>query len=153
MNMQPTSRSCILCGRENDIGLKMKWQNDPENQRVVIPESFNNGYPGLTHGGMVAALLDETAIRAIWINGDYDNIMTTKELKVRYLAPTPTNTELTVIGWVIESGQTRAVVGSMIKTPDGVVTAEGEGLVVLAPSHFRQSLNIEAERKHWRVEE
>ncbi len=157
MNKQPTSRTCILCGRENSIGLKMKWFNDVEAQkvisRVVIPESFNNGYPGLTHGGMVAAQLDDTAIRAIWINGDYDNVMATKDLQVNYRHPTPTNIELTATGWVIEETATKAVVASIIQTPTGMITAEGQATVVKPSNNFRRSINIESERKFWRVEE
>lgn len=156
MNKQPTSRSCILCGRENHIGLRMSWYNDQEAQKVVgqviIPESFNNGYTGLTHGGMVAALLDETAIRAIWINGDFDNVMTTKDLQVNYLRPTPTNTSLTVTGWVIEQTETRAIVASMIQVPDGTITAEGRATAVKTPEGFRDSMNFEADRKYWRVD-
>ncbi|MGI6551192.1 MAG: PaaI family thioesterase [Syntrophomonadales bacterium] len=156
MNKQPTSRSCILCGRENSIGLRMNWYNDREAQKVigqvVIPETFNNGYTGLTHGGMVAALLDETAIRATWINGDFDNVMTTKDLQINYRRPTPTNTTLTVTGWVIEQTETTAVVASMIQVPDGTVTAEGKATAVKLPDHFRNSVDIEADRKYWRVE-
>ena len=55
---QPTSRSCFVCGRENPVGLKVKWDEHPEageiRGTVTIPEHFN-GYPGVTHGGIVGA--------------------------------------------------------------------------------------------------
>ncbi|HEC25979.1 MAG TPA: PaaI family thioesterase, partial [Gammaproteobacteria bacterium] len=68
MHKQPNSRTCFMCGRENDSGLKMSWYNIPEKEqnqgKVTIPEHFN-GYPGIAHGGIVAAILDETAGRSI----------------------------------------------------------------------------------------
>ena len=68
MIKQPTSRTCFACGRENDSGLKMTWYNNPESNQVeasvTIDEHFN-GYPGIVHGGIVAAILDETSGRAV----------------------------------------------------------------------------------------
>ena len=46
---QPSSRTCFLCGRQNEAVLKMEWYNNPETNQVEatikIPEHFN-GYPG-----------------------------------------------------------------------------------------------------------
>ena len=67
MNRQPVSRTCFVCGRKPSIGLKMEWFNCPEEGKVkaalTIPEQFN-GYPGFVHGGIIAAILDETSGRA-----------------------------------------------------------------------------------------
>lgn len=43
-------------------------------------------------------------------------------------------------------------VASMIQVPDGTVTAEGKATAVKLPDHFRNSVDIEADRKYWRVE-
>jgi len=86
-NRQPTSRSCFVCGRENNVGLKVKWDEHPEagelRGTVTIPEHFN-GYPGVTHGGIVAAVLDETAGRTILMDGGFDDLMVTAKLEVVY---------------------------------------------------------------------
>ena len=34
MIRQPTSRTCFICGRENDFGLKMVWYNNLESNQV-----------------------------------------------------------------------------------------------------------------------
>ena len=54
MSRQPTSRSCFVCGRENPVGLKVRWDQDPEageiRGTVTVPGHFN-GYPGVTLAG------------------------------------------------------------------------------------------------------
>ena len=92
-NRQPSSRSCFVCGRENPVGLKVRWDQHPEageiRGTVTVPEHFN-GYPGVTHGGIVAALLDETGGRTILMDGGFEDLMVTAKLEVVYRRPTPT---------------------------------------------------------------
>jgi uncharacterized protein (TIGR00369 family) len=107
MIKQPTSRTCFMCGRENSHGLKMVWYNNLEANRVeatiTIPEQFN-GYPGIVHGGIVAAILDETSGRAVMLDGNFENLFVTLRLNVTYRKPTPTNTPLKAIGWLEHKG-------------------------------------------------
>ena len=97
---QPSSRSCFLCGRDNNVGLKMIWENHPEEgeirSTVTVAEDFN-GYPGIVHGGILAAMLDETAGRAILLEGDPDELMVTAKLEIAYRRPTPTDTPLLLV--------------------------------------------------------
>ena len=154
MEKQPNSRTCFLCGRQNDISLKMSWYNDREARlvraTVTVPEHFN-GYPNIVHGGIVAAILDETAGRAIMLDTGPDNLMVTIKLEVKYRLPTPTNTPLTVVGWVIKGGKTRARVASEIRLPDGTVTAECTAIIARPPEEIVQ--RWESEKPFWRVYE
>jgi uncharacterized protein (TIGR00369 family) len=151
MDKQPTSRYCFLCGEENPVGLKMHWENDREKHEVVgkvtVPEHFN-GYPGVVHGGIVATILDETAGRAVLLN-DPMNLMVTVKLEVAYKQPTPTETELTVIGRAKRETSRRAMVEGEIVLPDGTVTATCSALVVQPPDEFKSSW--EEEKKYWKV--
>ncbi len=152
MEKQPNSRTCFLCGRQNDVGLKLSWYNDLEAQQiraeVTIPEHFN-GYPGFVHGGIVAALLDETAGRALLLGGGYDDLMVTLKLEVRYRQPTPTDQPLTLIGWVINRSASRARVAAQVLLADGTITAEGQAIVVRPPEEFLR--RWEAEKQYWHV--
>ncbi len=152
MDKQPNSRSCFLCGRENPISLKVSWYNDPENRQVratvTVPDDFNS-YPGIVHGGVVAALLDETAGRAVMLDGDWSNLMVTLKLEVTYRRTTPTGTPLEVVGWVVRGGHRRAQVAGEVRLPDGTVTARCEALIVRPPEDVLAGW--EAERAHWRV--
>ena len=152
MDRQPSSRTCFLCGRQNDVSLKMTWYNDHETQRVktivTVPEQFN-GYPGVVHGGVVAALLDETAGRALLLGGDDESLFVTLKLEVKYRRPTPTAEPLTVVGWVVRQSGDRAKVAGEIRLADGTVCAEAEALVVRPSEEVVQSW--EPEKVYWRV--
>ena len=152
MDKQPNSRTCFLCGRQNDVGLKLSWYNDLEAQQiratVTIPEHFN-GYPGFVHGGIVAALIDETAGRALLLDDDYDDLMVTLKLEVKYRHPTPTGQPLTLIGWVIKRRVSRAKVAAQVLLADGTVTAEGQAIVIRPPQEFLR--RWEPEKPYWRV--
>lgn len=156
MDKQPTSRSCFLCGRQNNTGLKMTWFNDYDAQQVfseiIIPEDFN-GYPGVVHGGIVAALLDETAGRSLMLDGDHDGFFITTKLEVKYHFPTPTGQVLRVIGWVIRRTSRFARVGAEIRLPDGTVTAICEAAVARPPRKFFELTDWDHEKQYWKVTE
>lgn len=151
---QPTSRSCFVCGRENGAGLKMNWYNDTEAQKVwselVVPAQFN-GYPGVVHGGIVAAILDETSGRALLVNGDEDMLMVTSHLELKYRHPTPTDQPLTAVGWIIKGGKKHAQVAGEIRLADGTVTAECKATVIKPPARFLESHGWEEEKPYWKV--
>ncbi len=155
MQPQPNSRTCFLCGRENDFGLKMTWYNDEEAQvvraRVSVPERFN-GYPGVVHGGVVSAILDETAGRSLMLKLDSDKaLMMTLKLQVTFRRPVPTDTELEVTGWINDLKQSRAKVAAELKLGDGTLLATCEAVVVRPPAAFMESWD--QEREHWHVDE
>lgn len=154
MIKQPTSRTCFLCGRENKIGLKIQWYNNPAENRIeatiTIPEHFN-GYPGVAHGGIVAAILDETAGRAVLLDGDFEYLFVTLKLETTYRNLTPTEVPLTAVGWVIRKTQRKAKVAAELRLPDGTVTAECVALIVRPTEEI--SKGWAAERKFWKVEE
>lgn len=154
MIKQPTSRNCFVCGRENNIGLKMIWYNNPELNRVeakvTIPEEFN-GYPGIAHGGIVATILDETAGRAVMLDGDFNNLFITLRLNLTYRKPTPTDTPLKVVGWLEHKGTKGMKVAAKLLLPDGTVSTECKAVVVRPTGEI--SKRWEHEKKFWRVED
>mgnify|MGYP001191874467 FL=1 len=157
MEKQPNSRTCFVCGRQNEIGMKVSWFNDYEKQEVVaeinIREEFNS-YPGFVHGGIVSAILDETAGRAVMLNSDMnslDCLMVTTRLEVKYRRPTPTQQPLTAVGWVLRQDSSRAKVAAELRLPDGTVTASCQATVVRPPEEYFKMWNWEEEQKYWKV--
>ena len=154
---QPTSRMCFVCGRENPNGLHTQfYENHAEEQivaHVKIPDSYQ-GYPGIAHGGIVAAILDEVSGRAIMMDADDTPFWVTAKLEIRYRDPTPTETPLEAVGWVEERRRRSAQVAGEIRREDGTVTAEISAVVV-KPS----AAQLEAwgpwsqEATYWLVEE
>lgn len=156
MEKQPSSRTCFICGRENNVGLKMDFYNDKETRQVkstiVIPEHFN-GYPGVAHGGIIGAILDETSGRAILLDGNKDDLFVTTKLEVKYRKPTPTEEPLTAIGWIIRRDRSRAKVAAELRRSDGTVTAQCQATVIKPPKSYLESCNWAEEDKYWRVYE
>ena len=149
---QPSSRTCFMCGKQNDYGLKMEWYNNPQTNQIeaeiLIPDHFN-GYPGVAHGGIIAAILDETAGRAVMIDGDFENLFVTLKLEVTYRKITPTNTPLFVTGWIIQGSDKRKKVAAKIILADGSVTAECQALVTRPPKQVAETW--EPEKQYWKV--
>ena len=143
---------CFLCGLQNPVGLHMKLYNDLDHQHVVstvtIPDHYQS-YPGVVHGGIVATMLDEVSGRALLLSGSDDDLMVTVKLEIKYRAPTPTNTPLTVIGRVVSVSGNRAKVAGEIVLPDGTVSATAEALLARLPPALRAQW-IE-ELPFWRV--
>jgi acyl-coenzyme A thioesterase PaaI-like protein len=152
MQKQPNSRMCFLCGLQNPVGLKLVFYDDPEANQVrtdfAVPDDYQ-GYPGVVHGGIVAAILDETAGRAVMLGGKDDNLFATLRLTIRYRHPTPTSTPLTALGWVTKKGGVSTKVAGEIRLPDGTVTAECEALLGPVPEGFQTQW--EPERPYWKV--
>ena len=150
---QPTSRYCFVCGRDNPVSLGVRWRNDTDARQVravvTVREEYN-GYPGIVHGGVVAALLDETAGRALMLDGNFERLWVTVKLEVTYRRPTPTGVPLTVIGWVEREDARRSMTAAEIRLPDGEVTARGKALIARPPEKMLGAWL--AEREHWRAD-
>ena len=66
LKKQNVGKMCFVCGTENDLGLKTDFY-ELENGELVGICKFKEGhqsFPGRGHGGVSAALLDETIGRA-----------------------------------------------------------------------------------------
>jgi len=148
---QPTSLSCLLCGKDNPVSLKVKWLNNYEKNQVettvIIPNEFCS-YKGTAHGGIIATLLDETAGRAVMLNNDFDHLMVTMKLETTYKKPTPTGVPIKIIGRVIRDSGARATVEGEIILQDGTVSATCNALLFKMPDSIIKGWD-EAEMKEW----
>ena len=146
---QPGSINCFVCGRENTVGLKLNFYSDfPGTVRAdFMLSSSYEGYPGIVHGGIIAAILDECGGRSQMTSPR--KFMVTAQLNVRYRLPVPTKTDLVVYG---EAGDRHGRVShahSKIKNLQGEVLAEAE--LVLVDITESQLKAIDAQALGWRV--
>ena len=105
---QPNSRHCFICGMENPVGLHLHiYETAPGEvaSTYIAPEHFQ-GYPGVLHGGIVAAIIDEISGRT-HMGSDPMNprFMFTAKLEVKYRKNVPVGRQLQVIG---KAGKSRA---------------------------------------------
>lgn len=137
MEKMPGSKSCYVCGSENPVSLKLEFfinDHGDVTTEFCIDENYA-GYPGMVHGGNIAAILDETAGNAL-LKDDPDRFIVTSELKVKYLKPIPTNTPLIAIGRQVKKRGRMAVVHSEIQTKEGVILATCEAFFVDVTEQF-----------------
>jgi uncharacterized protein (TIGR00369 family) len=145
VNRQPNSDYCFVCGRKNPHGLYMTFYDNGENEVVstyTVAEAYQ-GYPGVVHGGIVAAMLDEVVARVSMI-GDHHHFMMSVKLEVKYRHPVPTQTPLRIVGRIVRlRGRLGKAVGQII-LPDGTVAAESEMTLADVPAELLAEANLEA---------
>lgn len=143
---QPNSRNCFVCGLENPLGLHIKFYNTAPGEvsaEICLPESYQ-GYPGITHGGIIAAMLDEAAGRTHMGNGDAPRFMFTARLLINYRKNVPTGVPLRLVGWAGDAKKRTAAATSAILDAQGNILAEAEALMVNVPNEMLEVADLEA---------
>ncbi|MCP5095006.1 MAG: PaaI family thioesterase [Chloroflexi bacterium] len=150
-NQQPNSDYCFVCGRSNPRGLYMQFFDNGENEvwsNYTVDEMYQ-GYPGVVHGGVVAAMLDEVVARVSMI-ADHHHFMMSVKLAVKYRHPVPTETPLKIVGRIVRlRGRLGKAVGEVL-LPDGTISAEAEMTLADVPAELLANTNFDA--LGWRVD-
>lgn len=139
---QPNSEMCFVCGRSNPVGLYMQFYDDGEVEVVseyTVPERYQ-GYPGIVHGGVVAAMLDEVVARVSMI-GDPHHFMMSVKLQILYRQPVPTETPLRIVGRIIRLRGRLGKAEGRIYLPDGSVAAESHMSIADVPKDLLDRTN------------
>ena len=92
---------CFICGLENPVGLHLHiYETEPGTVETTYsaPEHFQ-GYPGVLHGGIVGAIIDEISGRALMGDDPLNpRFMFTAKLEVKYRKNVPIGKPLKIIG-------------------------------------------------------
>jgi acyl-coenzyme A thioesterase PaaI-like protein len=93
---------CVVCNPANSAGLRTEFMVQEDNSVVgEFPGSaVFEGYPGLLHGGVTAALLDGAMTNCLFAHGIE---ALTAELKVRYREPVDVHGQIAVRASLDES--------------------------------------------------
>jgi uncharacterized protein (TIGR00369 family) len=122
---------CFGCGGANADGMKLTFEQDNVNRKIVgrfvLGERYQGG-GGFAHGGIIALLLDEAMgkvcrfreVRAV-----------TAELTVEYLKPVHVEQEIIVEGREIEEKGRNLFLAGEIRNEAGDVLARGRGRFVV----------------------
>ena len=143
--LQPNSRHCFVCGLESPVGLRLRFTDNgvDEVRAVYTVHSQFQGYPGMVHGGIIAAMLDETGGRTVMIN-DPNRFFMTAKMEIRYRQPVPTNTELTLVGHLSRDRGRLVQAHAEIRLPDGAVAAEADLTLAELPPEYVPDADLEA---------
>ncbi len=141
---------CFVCGRENPIGLRAQfYQGDDACVYLdFTARAEHQGYPGVMHGGLVTALLDEIIGRTAIAQ---DLWCMTAKFEVRFRQPVPIGVPLKVKGEITKQTGRLLEGHGEIRLPDGSLAAEGRGTFLRIPDAqiepYKQALD------GWRVDE
>jgi uncharacterized protein (TIGR00369 family) len=125
------ANKCFGCGGDNAGGMKLTFEQDNVNRKIVgrfvLGERYQGG-GGFAHGGIIATLLDEAMgkvcrfreVRAV-----------TAELTVEYLKPVNVQSEIVVEGRETEQKGRNLFMSGEIRDAAGEVLARGKGRFVV----------------------
>ena len=128
INKQANSKMCLICGLENQAGVKAPFYNMEDGSIVSIFQfsDIHQSFPGRTHGGMIASMLDEVMGRAVWVHDDCIYGVTTS-MTIKFRKPVPYNTKLKAKAKVNTESSRFFTASGWIFDMQGNLLAEGEG--------------------------
>lgn len=144
-NLQPNSRHCFVCGLENQHGLQLRFRETGPGEvtaEYTVPEHFQ-GYPGVVHGGIITAMLDEVTGRA-HINSKHTRFMFTAKMEIRFRKNVPIGQPLKIVGQIEKSKSRMASSIGKIYGPEGDLLAEAKALLVDLPEDQLNGVDLEA---------
>ncbi len=90
---------CFVCSKTNPKGLHIDFhylENGIAVAKFKLAREYE-GYPGIAHGGILSAILDDAMGNVKYLEG---YVAYTIDMYVRFIKPSYIGEELTVRGWV-----------------------------------------------------
>lgn len=114
---------CFGCGKDNPVGLKLDFQWDGDLfWGKFIPREEHQGYPGITHGGIIATVLDEVMSAILF---DQDIPVVTAEMTVRYIHKIPIGEETRLYSRQLSQHRRLHEIEGWIQNDEGTIFAKG----------------------------
>jgi acyl-coenzyme A thioesterase PaaI-like protein len=131
-------RYCFGCGDLNPSGLKLEFRFEG-NKAVAdfLPRDEHQGYPGIVHGGVTAAALDEAMGWAMYGVGVW---AVTGKMEVRFRQPLPLHKRARVSGEVVRNRGRWLQLRGEIRSEDGKLMADSYGLFMRVPEERAREL-------------
>ena len=128
----------VVSGGSNPMGLgAYLWrEGDVSFMRATLGKAFE-GAPGRAHGGIVAALIDETMGLVLALN---DVLAYTVQLDISYLAPTPINEQLLAKAWLTKRDGRKLTVGATVQAGTTDVASATGLFISVQPQKFLEHL-------------
>lgn len=120
---------CFVCGLENKFGLKSRFYEleNGEIMAIFTPADEHQSYPGRLHGGIAAAILDETIGRAVMKHKSADLWGVTVDFSMKFRKPVPIDRDVTVIARITSENKRVFKGTGEIILEDGTTAIEGSG--------------------------
>jgi len=91
--------TCVVCGEKNPSGMKLPFRlsRDGSVSARFFCSQLLQGYPGLMHGGVIAAILDGAMVNCLFAHG---KTAVTASLTVRFLFPVVSKKPAVIKAWI-----------------------------------------------------
>ncbi len=135
MQLQTKTMECWVCGPQNRAGLNVRFepfgQNGSEARYTARAE--HGGWPGVLHGGVLLALMDEALGWSLYFHGSGG---LTARFDARFRQPVPIGSNLIIRAWTLErrGRLVKARAEVRMNTGDGPVLAEANASMFLEAS-------------------
>ncbi len=135
ISKQTNSKMCLICGLNNELGLKASFYNmqDGSVGAIFAYKEEHQSYPERVHGGMISALLDELAGRALWVT-EPELFGVTATMSVKFRKPVPYGKTLYGKGEITSRRGRLFTAISKIMDENNNVLAELEGTYMIMPT-------------------
>ncbi len=131
--------ACFACGELNAVGLRLVLHvaGDTCWTETTLASTFQ-GWEDVTHGGIVATILDEVMG---WALASADSWGFTARLTIEYRRPTPIGRRLRAEGHLVERRRRLLTTQArLLDVETGEVLATADALYVAAPADRKQAL-------------
>lgn len=132
----------FVSGAANPLGLgaSLRREGDVAVMEVTLGRAFE-GAPGRAHGGVVAALVDETMGLVLAL---HEVLAFTGRLEISYLAPTPIGEPITARAELVERRGRKLSIDATVHAADTLVARASALFITVNPAHFLEPLVEEA---------
>ncbi len=148
---QQNSRMCFVCGLKNPSGLHAHFYELESGDLAALftARDEHQSYPGRLHGGVSAAILDETIGRAILTRTKGEVWGVTVEFTTKFKKPVPTDRPVKVLGRIVKEGSRIFEGTGEIVLEDGSVAVEGQGRYIKMP--LESIADFDRDAQEWKV--
>ena len=130
---------CFACGTLNEHGLGLTLHVAPQRSwaELALEPQFQ-GWDGIAHGGIVAAVLDEVMA---WSLAHDDDWGVTARMAVEYRRPVPLGAPIRADGWITRSRRRLIETEArLVEVASGEVLATATGVYVAADPSRKEQL-------------
>jgi uncharacterized protein (TIGR00369 family) len=130
--------NCFACGALNEHGLKLQLHLEERRSwtEFALEDRFE-GWRGVTHGGIIATVLDEVMA---WALVAEDNWGVTARMTLDFKRPVPVGTKVRADGWIVRSRRRLVDTAGQIVDGDGAVLATAEAVYLAAGEERKREL-------------
>jgi uncharacterized protein (TIGR00369 family) len=127
LKFDPHNNPCFGCGPNNPIGLKLKFRQEHGKAKAeFVPGEHHQGWPGLIHGGVICALLDE-AMGYVTFNMGLKTL--TAKMELRFRQPVRIGQKLILTAKILDHRRNLIRTTGKIELEDGTTIAESTAIM------------------------